>query len=133
MPVDPSLRILIVDDMPAMRAIVRSMLEGMGFSRIIEAEDGDIAWDLILQHAPEPAEAVGLVIADWQMPGKSGIDLLRSVRQTTAVSHLPFFMVTAKGNEAAIREARSAGVTDFLVKPFSADDLLARIGILFPA
>lgn len=132
MPVDSTLRILLVDDMPSMRAIVRGMLEDLGFNRIVEAEDGDHAWDLIQRHTRDPIEAIGLVVADWQMPGKSGIDLLRAIRMTTAVSQLPFFMITAKGGEAAIREAQAAGVTDYLVKPFAAADLADKIGALFP-
>jgi two-component system chemotaxis response regulator CheY len=132
MPVDANLRILVADDMPAMRAILRGMLQDLGFVRIVEAEDGDRAWGLVLRGAAEPVEAVGLIIADWQMPGKSGLELLRSVRMTTAVARLPFFMVTAKGGEAAVREAQAAGVTDYLVKPFVAEELGARIRGLFP-
>jgi two-component system chemotaxis response regulator CheY len=132
MPVDANLPILVADDMPAMRAILRGMLHELGFARILEAEDGDRAWELILRGAADRADAIGLVIADWQMPGKSGLELLRSVRMTTAVARIPFFMVTAKGGEAAVREAQAAGVTDYLVKPFVAEELGARIRSLFP-
>lgn len=130
--VDTTLRILVVDDMPSMRAIVREMLTSLGFSRIVEAEDGDQAWDLIVRGARDAESRIGLVVADWQMPGKSGLDLLRSIRTTTAVAELPFFMVTSNGTEAAIREAQAAGVTDYLVKPFLVEHFAEKLGVLFP-
>ena len=130
---DRSLRIIVVDDMPAMRSIVRNMLEDMGFTRIVEAEDGELAWHLIRNAAATPAEAIGLVIADWNMPGMSGVDLLRAVRSSAATRAVPFLMVTAKGDNAHIAEAVRAGVTDYVVKPFSGAQLGDKLSQLFPS
>ncbi len=131
MPLDYSLRILLADDMPAVRSILRNMLEEQGFKWIMDAEDGELAWRVIQQAAATEQGGFGLVIADWQMPGMSGVDLLRAVRSAPQTRELPFFIVTAKGDEAHIREAQQAGVTDYLVKPFTGDQLAEKIGHLF--
>ena len=128
---DQALRILIVDDMPAMRVILKDMLQQLGFKRIAEAEDGELAWQLIQQAASHPQKAFGLVISDWNMPGLSGVELLRSVRSTTATRELPFFMVTGVGDQTHLAEAVNAGVTDYVVKPFNLQQLGEKIGNLF--
>lgn len=139
-PLDFSLKILLVDDMPAMRSILRGMLEEIGFTRIVEAEDGEIAWQLIRQSAlagkgsgrvEGAGDALGLVIADWQMPAMSGVDLLRAIRNFPMTRSLPFLMVTAKGDVAHVSEATRAGVTDYVVKPFSATQLFDKICAIF--
>ena len=117
--------------MPAMRSIVRNMLEEMGFSRISEAESGDIAWDLIRGASANPVEAFGLVIADWNMPGISGVDLLRAVRSFAHTRTLPFVMVTAEGDHKHLAEASRAGVTEYVVKPFNGAQLGDKISDVF--
>ena len=131
MPVDFSIKILLVDDMPAMRSILRGMLEELGFRNVTEAEDGDLAWRLLQNTMGREKKEFGLVIADWQMPGMSGVDLLRAVRFSPHSRELPFFMVTSRGDEAHVREARQAGVTDYLVKPFTSEHLAEKIRPLF--
>jgi two-component system chemotaxis response regulator CheY len=128
---DASLRILVVDDMPAMRRILKAMLEGIGFRQIIEAEDGEAAWQLIHDAATHGTEPFSLVVADWNMPGMSGVDLLRSIRSFSPTRELPFFMVTAEGDQIHIADAVRAGATDYIVKPFNAADLGAKISSLF--
>lgn len=118
---------MLVDDMPAMRSIVRGMLEEIGFARVFEVEDGDIAWKALQQSAGNPARAFGLIIADWNMPGMSGVDLLRAIRSFALTRDLPFFMITAQGDDAHIHEALRAGVTDYLVKPFTGPHLVEKI------
>ncbi len=125
-----SLKVLVVDDMPAMRSILRNMLEEIGFGRVVEAEDGEHAWFLIRQAAGEEGE-IGLVIADWNMPGMSGVDLLRAVRSFQQTRDLPFFMVTGEGDRGHVSEAIRAGATDYVVKPFSAHQLGEKISIAF--
>jgi two-component system, chemotaxis family, chemotaxis protein CheY len=129
--IDPqALRILLIDDMPAMRSVVRSMLVEQGFANITETEDGELAWRLI-QDAAMSESAFGLIISDWQMPGMTGVDLLRAVRSSSFARELPFFLITAKGDEPHVREALQAGVTDYIVKPFTGEQLAEKVRGLF--
>jgi two-component system chemotaxis response regulator CheY len=125
------IKILLADDLPAMRAIVRGMLEDAGFTRITEAEDGELAWQLLQDANASDHGEFHLVIADWQMPRTSGAALLRSLRSSPGTREIPFLMITAKSDDASIREALRAGVTDYLVKPFQAEQLIGKITALF--
>ncbi|MBI4925075.1 MAG: response regulator [Bdellovibrio sp.] len=124
-------KILVVDDMPAMRKLICQVLEGLGFYRIQEAEDGMTAWELMKEGALMPEESFHLVIADWNMPGFSGIDLLRAIRTNPMTSSVPFLMITARGEQAHIDEALFTGVSDYLVKPFDQITLSKKITELF--
>jgi two-component system chemotaxis response regulator CheY len=127
----PSVRILVVDDMPAVRLIIRNMLEEAGFTQVIEAEDGEAAWKLIRNSVSAPPEhQIHVVICDWNMPGMTGIDLLRAVRGSAHTRELPFLMITGEGNPALHEEAAAAGVTDFVVKPFSSAQLSEQVSRL---
>ena len=128
---DASIRILIVDDMPAVRMILRNALEEAGYRNVIEAEDGELAWQLIRSSIGASAgEAIKLVVCDWNMPGMTGIDLLRAVRASAHTRALPFLMVTGEGDRAHFEEAGIAGVTDYVVKPFSSAMLGQKIKAL---
>lgn len=118
MSMDPKMKILIVDDMSTMRKIVKNMLQKMGFSEFQEAPDGQPAWELI-QQATERGQPFGLVVSDWNMPGMTGLDLLKNIRGNEKVKGTPFIMVTAEGDQANVIEAVKAGVNNFVVKPFS--------------
>lgn len=126
-----SLKILVVDDIPAMRKIYCGMLEEAGFQRIEEAEDADSAWQMIQNATSQPREAFELIIADWNMPGASGVELLRAIRSAPMTHHLPFLIVTARGSQSHILEAMQAGANGYIVKPFSSDDLFEKISALF--
>ena len=104
--------VLIADDMPAVRSIIREMLEGMGFRQIQEAEDGEQAWEMIQDGD------YGLVLTDWLMPGLEGVDLVREIRTLEKTRNLPVLMITSQGQREQWAEAKSAGVTGFVVKPF---------------
>lgn len=117
-------RILVVDDMPAMRSIVRNMLGDLGYSRVDEAEDGELAWAMIQGSAEQP---FALIIADWNMPGMSGVDLLRATRSFVATRQVPFVMITAQGATTFLSEAARSGATGFIVKPFTAHELGERV------
>lgn len=111
-----STKILIVDDMVAMRNILRKNLSDLGLRNVIEADDGEDAWDEIgiaLNHnAP-----IQLILSDWHMPRMEGIALLRKVR-TFAETHLtPFLMLLAESEKGLIAEAMHSGATDCLFKP----------------
>jgi two-component system chemotaxis response regulator CheY len=128
---DASFRVLLVDDMPAMRSILRGMLEEVGISQVIEVEDGDLAWETLQATASGRAQPFSMIIADWNMPGMSGVDLLRAVRNQPTLRGLPFFMVTARGDGDHVEEASRAGVTDYLVKPFTGPELAQKISSAF--
>jgi two-component system chemotaxis response regulator CheY len=113
--------VLVVDDYNTMRRIVRNLLEQIGFSRIDEAGDGATALTK-LQNAP-----FGLIISDWNMEPMSGLQLLKEVRSDMKLKALPFIMVTAEGKTENVVAARAAGVSQYIVKPFTAETLSRKI------
>jgi two-component system chemotaxis response regulator CheY len=121
MAMDPSTRILIVDDYQAMLRIIRNFLLQLGFEQIDEAHDGQTALAKLKEHA------YGLVISDWNMEPMSGLELLRLVRAEPELRHLPFIMVTAENRDDRIALAHAAGVSGYVVKPFNVDTLGRRI------
>jgi two-component system chemotaxis response regulator CheY len=130
-------RVLVVDDMPAIRILIVDMLQQLGFREIVEAEDGESAWDLLRGDGAgavgrgDPKEArFALVVADWSMPGMSGVELLRAVRGFRPTGGTPFLMVTGQRDREHFAEAFGAGVTDFLVKPFDLGQLREKLGPL---
>ena len=122
-----ALRILIVDDMPAVRLILRNMLENAGYRDVTEAEDGDFAWELIRATVEGDGSPFDLVISDWTMPRMTGVDLLRAMRGSAHTRDIPVLIVTAQGDQAHVSEAMDAGATDYVVKPFSAQSLADKI------
>lgn len=132
MKLDPELRILVVDDMPAMRSILRGMLQDMGLTQIADAEDGEIAWEMLRVGAGSGSTVpYDLMIADWNMPGMSGVDLLRAVRSFPATRELPVLVITAQVEDTRLTEARHSGATDYLTKPFGPAELQAKIEAIF--
>ena len=120
---DPKTRVLVVDDMSTMRKIVAKILKEIGFTDITEAADGAIAWEAI-HSAPVP---FGLVISDWNMPNTTGLDLLKRVRSDQRFKKTPFLLVTAEAEGHQVAEAIKSGVDQYVVKPFSKDQLQAKI------
>lgn len=125
MPYDLTMRILIVDDFSTMRRIVRDILKQIGFSNMVEADDGTTAWELLNK------ERVDFVICDWNMPKMTGIELLRKVRQSETYQDLPFLMVTAEAEQECIIEAVQAKVSNYVLKPFTAETLGQKIEKIF--
>ncbi|MFN7685290.1 MAG: response regulator [Oligoflexia bacterium] len=125
--------ILVVDDMPAVRSIIRAMLEGFGFARIEEAEDGEQAWTLVRERqvSGDQGSAFSMVLTDWLMPGLEGTDLVREIRSDPATRSLPVLMITSQGLRQQWAEARSAGVTGFVVKPFDEKQLGQELSRIF--
>jgi two-component system chemotaxis response regulator CheY len=124
---DPKIRVLVVDDMSTMRKIVSKILKDMGFTNIVEAADGALAWEAI-NKSPEP---IGLIISDWNMPNCSGLDLLRKVRTDAKTKRTPFLLVTAEAEQHQVAEAVKAGVDQYVVKPFSKDALEAKLTMVY--
>ncbi len=120
--------VLVVDDSTVMRKIIKSNLKQMGFvsDNIVDAEDGEAALKKIGE------ASVDLVISDWNMPKMKGIDFLRQLRSETGHKNLPFLMVTSEAQKEKIIEAVQAGVSQYIVKPFNANQFEEKIKQLFP-
>lgn len=123
---DPNMRVLIVDDFSTMRRIVRNILRQIGLNNVVEADDGTTAWDILNR------EKIDFVVSDWNMPKMTGIELLRKVRSSEEFAELPFLMVTAEAQQENIIEAVQAKVSNYIVKPFTADTLQQKIDKIFP-
>jgi two-component system chemotaxis response regulator CheY len=131
MPLKNDAKILVIDDMSTMRKIVRNMLNKMGYNNIEEAEDGDPAWKMI-NEASEAGQAFDFIVSDWNMPVMTGLDLLKNIRSSEKFKKLPFLMVTAEAEQANVVIAVKAGVSNFVVKPFSIQTLKEKIDKIFP-
>lgn len=125
-----SMKILVVDDMATMRKIVRNMLTQMGFTNVSEAEDGIPAWEMI-QEAQKAGQPFEFIVSDWNMPGMSGLDLLKNLRSNDQFKKLPFLMVTAEAEQSNVITAVKAGVSNFIVKPFAQTTLQEKIAKIF--
>jgi len=128
---DPTMKILVVDDMSTMRKIIKNMLSKMGCKDITEADDGKPAWELI-QAAQEAGVPFKFIVSDWNMPGLNGLDLLKNIRSSEIFKALPFLMITAEAEQANVVIAVKAGVSNFIVKPFSIVTLKEKIDKVFP-
>ncbi|GBC60050.1 response regulator [Desulfonema ishimotonii] len=113
--------ILVVDDFSTMRRLIRRILRDLGLENVVEADNGNNAWKVLNEHR------VDLIICDWNMPYMTGVDLLEKVRGDEKFSDLPFVMVTAEGKKNFILEATKKGVTNYITKPFSAQDLSGKL------
>lgn len=118
---DFKVKVLVVDDFPTMRRIVKNLLKQLGYENIDEAEDGVAAL------AKLKNGGYGLVVSDWNMPNMEGIDLLRAVRAEPVVKDIPFLMVTAEAEKEKVIEAIKAGVDNYVVKPFTAEVLKEKL------
>lgn len=120
-----NLTFLVVDDFPTMRRIVSNLLKENGYSRIVEAEDGNDA----LQKLSEQLSTVpiGFVITDWNMPVMDGLALLKQIRADAAMKDLPVLMVTAEAKKENIVAAAQAGADGYIVKPFNAATLKEKL------
>lgn len=111
-------RILIVDDMPSIREMVRKHLKGLGYQNIFESEDGsDAFYQIVNQY--EKKEPIDLVVSDWNMPKMKGIELLKAVRGHAKVKDVPFVLLTSESERQQVTEAVLAGVSQYIIKPFS--------------
>ncbi|SDX01141.1 MULTISPECIES: chemotaxis response regulator CheY [Pseudomonas syringae group] len=119
------MKILIVDDFSTMRRIIKNLLRDLGFTNTSEADDGLTALPML------QSGAFDFLVTDWNMPGMSGIDLLRQVRADDRLKSLPVLMVTAEAKREQIIEAAQAGVNGYVVKPFTAQALKEKIEKIF--
>jgi len=122
---DPGMKILVVDDFSAMRRILKNVLGQIGLTNIIEADDGTTALDVLKDNK------VDLIVSDWTMPKMSGLDLLKTVRSNESTKDTPFLMVTASSQKDDVLEAVQAGVSNYIVKPFTADTVKEKLARIF--
>lgn len=116
-------RILIADDEPEIRWLLRTTLEG-GAVEIVEVEDGLSAIAAALEHTPD------LVVVDWSMPGRSGIEVCHALRAEPSTAGVPILLLTARSHADDEEAARSAGADDFITKPFSPLALLDKVAAI---
>lgn len=122
---DKNMKILVVDDFSTMRRIVKNLLRDLGFTNVDEADDGKTALPKL------QSGKFDFLITDWNMPGMSGLDLLKQVRQDPNLKKLPVLMVTAEAKKEQIIAAAQAGVNGYVVKPFTANALKEKIEKVF--
>jgi two-component system, chemotaxis family, chemotaxis protein CheY len=125
MAVDTNMKVLVVDDFATMRRIVKNILVQLGFKNIVEADDGTTAVDVL------KTEKIDLIISDWNMPKMTGLDLLKHVRADADLGATPFIMVTAEAQQDNIILAVKAKVSQYIVKPFTAETLGEKIDKVF--
>ena len=125
MAVDHSMPVLIVDEYKTMIRIIRNLLKQLGFANVDDAGDGSAALDMMR------LKDYGLVISDWNMEPMTGYELLREVRADDRLSRTPFIMVTAESKTDNVIAAKKAGVNNYIVKPFNAATLKAKIDAVF--
>jgi two-component system chemotaxis response regulator CheY len=115
------IRFLVVDDFSTMRRMVRVVLNELGYDNVTEAEDGDSALPILKQGG------IDFLVTDWNMPGMQGLELLKAVRADPKLAKLPVLLVTAEAKRDQIVEAAQAGVSGYVLKPFTAQTLKAKI------
>jgi len=123
--VDKNISILIVDDFPTMRRIVRSLLKELGYTNVDEAEDGQEGLTKLKTGDFE------FVVSDWNMPNLDGLEMLKQIRADESLQHLPVLMVTAEAKKENIIAAAQAGASGYVVKPFTAATLEEKLNKIF--
>ncbi|MBN1843513.1 MAG: response regulator [Deltaproteobacteria bacterium] len=120
-----NMNVLVVDDFATMRRIIKNVLKQIGFANILEADDGTTALAVLKKNE------VDLIISDWNMPKMTGLDLLKNVRAEESTKNIPFLMVTAEAQKDNVLEAVQAGVSNYVVKPFTADAIKEKLTQVF--
>ena len=115
------LKFLVVDDFSTMRRIVKNLLHDLGYPNVTEADDGKTALPML------QAGSFDFLISDWNMPGMSGLDLIKAVRSDAKLAKMPVLMLTAEAKREQIIEAAQAGVNGYVIKPFTAETLKEKL------
>ena len=123
--VDKNIKILVVDDFPTMRRILRNLLKELGFVNVDEAEDGAVGLEKVKNGN------YGFVVSDWNMPNMDGLAMLQAIRADPRLTKLPVLIVTAEAKKENIIAAAQAGASGYVVKPFTAVTLEEKITKIF--
>jgi two-component system chemotaxis response regulator CheY len=126
MPANLNMKILVVDDHESMRRIEKQILNDLGYPNVDMADDGSTALPML------QSGNYDFVISDWNMPKMEGLELLRAIRADAKLTKTPVLLVTAESKKETIIEAVKAGVNDYVVKPFNAEIIKAKIARIFP-
>lgn len=119
------IKFLVVDDFSTMRRIVKNLLHDLGYGNVTEADDGKTALPML------QGGNFDFLITDWNMPGMPGIELLRAVRADPKLAKLPVLMLTAEAKREQIVAAAQAGVSGYVIKPFTAITLKEKLDKIF--
>ena len=122
-----NLNFLVVDDFSTMRRIIKNLLHDLGYANVTEADDGTTALPLLKEGKFD------FLITDWNMPGMPGLELLKQVRADARLSKMPVLMLTAEAKREQIVEAAQAGVSGYVIKPFTAATLKEKIDKILAA
>ncbi len=122
---DKNMRILVVDDFATMRRIIKNLLGELGYRNLDEADDGKTALPIL------KTGEIDFLVTDWNMPGMTGLELVKAVRADPNLKHTPILMVTAEAKKSQIVEAAQAGINGYVVKPFTAGTLNEKIDKIF--
>ena len=123
--VNKNIKILVVDDFPTMRRIIRNLLKELEFVNVDEAEDGAVGLEKL------KGGNYGLVVSDWNMPNMDGLAMLQAIRADPIMAKLPVLMVTAEAKKENIIAAAQSGANGYVVKPFTAITLEEKITKIF--
>jgi two-component system chemotaxis response regulator CheY len=119
-----SMRILLVDDSSTMRRIQKNQIIGLGITDVLEAENGEDAWNKLLENMP-----IDLILLDWNMPVMDGYTFLKKVREENTYKAVKIIMCTSESEKSRVVEALKAGANNYIVKPFSPEALKEKLGI----
>ena len=127
MTADSTMPILVVDDYQTMVRIICNLLKQIGYENVDTASNGAQALERIAE------KRYGLIISDWNMQPMTGFELLVKLKSEPEHADIPFIMVTAESKTDNVIAARKAGVASYIVKPFNAATLKAKIHAVFTA
>ncbi len=127
MAIDMNMQILVVDDYNTMLRILKNLLKQLGFNNVDQAMDGAEALQKL------NASKFDFIISDWNMEPMTGIELLREVRASENLKHIPFIMITAESKTENVIAAQQAGVSNYIVKPFNAETLKGKMASVLGA
>lgn len=117
-----ALKLLVVDDSSTMRRIIKNTLNRLGYTDILEGENGAQGWEKMNEN-----EDVNVLITDWNMPEMNGLELVKKVRADKKWEDVPIIMVTTEGGKGEVITALKAGVNNYIVKPFTPQVLKEKL------
>ncbi|ACU36259.1 MULTISPECIES: response regulator [Actinosynnema] len=120
------MRAIVIDDSRAMRVILRRLLEGHGFGEVLEAENGQVALDVLAQQETAP----NLALVDWNMPVMDGLQFIMTARKTPALREMTLMMVTTESEQEQIVRALASGAHEYVIKPFNAEGIGEKLALL---
>ena len=122
---DLSMTIRVVDDFASMRRILKNIFKQLGFENIVEADDGIAALEALKKNK------IDLIVSDWNMPKMTGLELLKTVRASDEYKDILFLMVTAEAQKQNVLDAVQTGVSNYVVKPFTAEQISDKLEKIF--